>query len=321
MLCPEAELSAGSDICEVTLAHLRPAVHRTILVVDVAGFGDRSRTNEHQLAVRAGLYRALQRAFEIAGIPWTDCLCEDRGDGVYLLASSLIPKVRFVEDLPGALVAELREHNGNHPDEARIRLRMALHAGEIRFDAHGKISQASILAFRLVDAPALKSALADSTAELALIVSPYFYDEVVRHAPQANPDSFHEVTVTVKETTTSAWISLPAPLDRPRQTPVHHNGSVSMSPDLFYAAVDIMELIPCMSTENDRALVIKRLRPAIAGSIRYHPGRRSHVMSILDTCRDYTGGVGELLAAMANIERADSLPLQRLVDLLGGTTT
>jgi tetratricopeptide (TPR) repeat protein len=34
-------------------------VHRTILVVDVQGFGDRRRTNPHQLAVRDGLYQAL----------------------------------------------------------------------------------------------------------------------------------------------------------------------------------------------------------------------------------------------------------------------
>jgi hypothetical protein len=37
-----------------------PAVHRTIVVVDIEGFGDQRRTNPHQLAARDGLYRTLR---------------------------------------------------------------------------------------------------------------------------------------------------------------------------------------------------------------------------------------------------------------------
>jgi len=63
--------------------HLR-AVHRTIVVVDVEGFGDRRRTNRHQVAVRQGLYRALREAFTGSGIAWADCDRADRGDGVFI---------------------------------------------------------------------------------------------------------------------------------------------------------------------------------------------------------------------------------------------
>ena len=38
---------------------LSPAVHRTIVAVDVEGFGDRHRINPHQVAVREGLYLSL----------------------------------------------------------------------------------------------------------------------------------------------------------------------------------------------------------------------------------------------------------------------
>jgi hypothetical protein len=89
----------------------RPAVHRTVLVVDVEGFGDRRRTNPRQVAVRDGLYRALRRALQAADIEWEDCHCEDRGDGVFVLAPADVPKARFVECLPGALVAALQAHN------------------------------------------------------------------------------------------------------------------------------------------------------------------------------------------------------------------
>ena len=47
----------------------RLAVHRTIVVVDVEGFGDQRRTNRDQVAVRDGLYRAMREAFGRAGIP------------------------------------------------------------------------------------------------------------------------------------------------------------------------------------------------------------------------------------------------------------
>ena len=93
----------------------RLAVHRTILVVDVEGFGAQRRTNCHQLAVRAGLYRALQKAFGKANIPWMDCHREDRGDGALVLAPPEVSKAHFVHPLPHEITKGLREHNSMHP--------------------------------------------------------------------------------------------------------------------------------------------------------------------------------------------------------------
>ena len=90
------------------------AVHRTIVVVDVEGFGDQRRTNRDQVAVRDGLYRALRDAFGRAGIAWEDCGREDRGDGVFVLVPAEVPKGLLAESLPSALVAALRAHNGAH---------------------------------------------------------------------------------------------------------------------------------------------------------------------------------------------------------------
>src|SRR5687767_942656 len=126
---------------------LRHAVHRTVVVVDVEGFGDSSRTTPHQLEVREGLYSALRRAFDAAGIPWDDCEHEDRGDGVFVLARAELPKGPFVETLPDALAAELRAHNATHSQPERIRLRMALHAGEVAYDEHGVTAGSVNLAF------------------------------------------------------------------------------------------------------------------------------------------------------------------------------
>src|SRR6266496_1302660 len=138
------------------MASPQPAVHRTILVVDVEGFGDRRRTNLHRVAVRDGMYRALRRAFGDAGVPWADCHHEDRGDGVFVLIPGDMPKGPLLESLPVALVRALREHNRMRCAEERIRLRMALHAGEVNCDDYGAAGESVNLAFRLLDADPLK---------------------------------------------------------------------------------------------------------------------------------------------------------------------
>jgi hypothetical protein len=204
--------------------HDRPAEHRIILVVDVEDFTDRRRNNKHQLAVRRALYRVLRLAFKDADISWDACKHEDRGDGVFTLAPATAHKAPFVDHLPTALAARLRDHNATHCAEEQIRLRMALHAGEVEFDAHGTTSTAINQTFRLVDAGPLKSVLADSPGVLALIVSVWYFDEVVRHCEHVDHRTFRraEVETSDREEELSGWISVPdhpyeIRTDRPRR--------------------------------------------------------------------------------------------------------
>lgn len=184
-----------------------PAVHRTILVVDVANFASPCRANHHQVAVRHGLYQALKEAFHAAGIPWECCTREDRGDGVLILAPPEIVKSSFVAGFPGALAAALRMHNATHAVQESIRLRMAVHAGEVNYDEYGVTGAAVNLTFRLVDAPPLKAELAGSPGVLAVIASDWFYDDVVRHTPAGEPTTYRRVLVVAKETITTGWVA------------------------------------------------------------------------------------------------------------------
>ena len=77
------------------------------------------------------LYGALKQAFKRVGVEWGGCYHEDRGDGALVLAPPEEPKAIFVESLPDELVIALDEHNGTHCEQEQIRLRMALHAGEV----------------------------------------------------------------------------------------------------------------------------------------------------------------------------------------------
>ena len=183
------------------------AVHRSIVLVDIEGFGDQRRTNADQVTVRDGLYRVMQDAFSHAGIAWENCDHEDRGDGVFVLVPAEVPKGLLVEELPSALVTALHVHNDQRRGLERIRMRMALHAGEVRYDEHGVTGAAVNMAFRLLEASDLKAVLASSPDVLAVIASSWFFEEVVRHGDAAA--GYHRVEVVVKETATTGWICLP----------------------------------------------------------------------------------------------------------------
>jgi hypothetical protein len=189
--------------------HQQLPVHRTIMVVDVERFGDPARTNLNQLAVRDGLYKAMAQAFRKSGVVWANCVSEDRGDGALILIPPDVPKICLATSLPGRLVAAVSWHNARYAIPERMRLRVALHAGEVYRDAHGVAGTAINHAFRLVEAPALRSALDASPGVLALIVSDWLFSEVVRHDPAAVPGLYRQVQVVVKETVAVGWIRLP----------------------------------------------------------------------------------------------------------------
>jgi tetratricopeptide (TPR) repeat protein len=167
--------------------------------------------------VREGLYWILNRAFSRAGVSWADCDHEDCGDGVLALIPPFVPKSVLVESLPGELVRALRRYNGRHQVEQQIRLRLALHAGEIHYDDHGVAGRAVNLAFRLLEARALKEAVARTAHCLAIITSSWFFEEVVWHSLRADRARYRPVRVAVKETETTAWIWVP---DAPVRSPV-----------------------------------------------------------------------------------------------------
>jgi class 3 adenylate cyclase len=187
----------------------RLAVHRSVLVVDVEEYGQEWRTTPHRLAVRKGLDLALRRAFDDTGLPWADCRVDDCGDGAFVLIPPQVPKALLIEALPYALADALRQHNRRHAAEERIRLRMALHAGEIAFDDRGVTAPAINRAFRLLDAEPVRRALRDSPGVLVVVTSEWFFEEVVRHNGTIDPMTFRPAEVTVKETVTTGWLCCP----------------------------------------------------------------------------------------------------------------
>jgi Effector-associated domain 2 len=297
-------------------------VHQTICVMDIAGYGGMERTRTNYVTIRNGLFLSVQQAFKEAEIPWNDCYHENTGDGRLILAPATVPKAHFAATLPNALHDALRQYNEERPAKETIKLRMALHAGEITYDEHGVAATAIIHACRLLDALPLKSALADSPGTLGMIASNWFFDDVIRHRPEHEPAAYHKIAVVVKETIDSGWIrlvghELPAGALEPLA-----NVAVVATPDLkpasreFYEVVDALEQIPCLQSEHSRTFILEQL--TFAGAITYFPNRRAHLTSILRSCLDYDEGVSQLVLAVTNLESARSIPVKRLIALLTG---
>ena len=77
-----------------------------------------------------------------------------------------------------------------------------------------------------------------------LIVSDWFYDEVVRHYPAAEPSAFRKVHVVVKETDMSAWVRVIEPGKTPAQPDTEQAASASVF-SAFSAPAPVALAIAC----------------------------------------------------------------------------
>ena len=312
-----------------------------MVLVDVEHFGDPERTDHHRLSVRDGVYGSLASAFAEAHIPWQDCEIHDCGDGAMVLVPAQVSKSRIVQLLPDQLVTALAKHNADREPKARVRLRLALHAGEVHHDERGPCGDALNFAFRLLDAVAAKQLLALSSGLLVVIASELLYQGVIRHDPEAAPGEYRQVGFTTKETQSVAWLRIPGdgeafavtPPGPDARMPVSvGNGRVEHSLEdqlkqvlavedrRFPRAprvelVDALLAVPLLAQESGRQLVLSHLRPALATAVPYYPQARLHVFSLLNTCVNYRGGFEELLSVVRLLE-GDSIAVTRLDDIV-----
>ncbi|CCH28236.1 hypothetical protein ABZ816_36905 [Actinosynnema sp. NPDC047251] len=193
------------------LAPSRP-LHRTVVVFDIAGYG--RRDNRAQVRARAALHTVVRRAFRAAGVPRRRLVTEDRGDGLIVLVPPTVSKVDVLEPLVPLLGAELLGV------AERIRLRMAVHAGELVRDPYGWVGADLNTACRLVDsAPLYEAQHATPEADLVVMVSDVVHRAVVRHGYRGiRTTDYRPVRVVCKEVDEPAWVHVPPTALRPSRT-------------------------------------------------------------------------------------------------------
>jgi hypothetical protein len=190
-----------------------------MIAVDIVSFGDPARDDDVRICLRHALYQILEQAFDDSSVAWQACLREDHGDGLLIVAPAGVPTAALIDPLVDRLRAGLRRHNRMSSEPAKIRLRMAIHAGHTYLDANGVTGHAVISLFRMLEAPAFKRIFAVRPADFGLIASDYIYDEVIRHGPGLiDPEMYHSITVRLKETHARAWVYFPSALSPARKS-------------------------------------------------------------------------------------------------------
>jgi hypothetical protein len=166
----------------------------------------------------------LRQTLVAAGVDPQHAAFVDIGDGVMVLFDPQLATARVVDVATGRLGAALAELNGRVPGHERLRLRIALHRGEVLIDAHGFVGGALVEASRLSNAAVLREQLEATAADMALIVSDQAWKQLLGSRPEpAGRWGFHLVEFTAHGVTTRAWMQVPDPPTRTRSatTPPH----------------------------------------------------------------------------------------------------
>lgn len=181
-----------------------------MFAVDIADFTRPDRDEEIRIHQHKALYEILEEAFHGSGMPWSECHREDRGDGALVVLPPGTPGQGIIEPLPERLRHLIRRYNRLTLEPARMQLRAAAHIGPVYPDDHGLVGDDINLLYRMLDARPLRRVLAESCAELALIVSGYMYDSLVRrHPSMIDPALFRQLKTRVKRTRVQGWLLVP----------------------------------------------------------------------------------------------------------------
>jgi len=180
----------------------------TIVLIDIANFGARTRNDRDRRRIRAALYQISQSLFANPDRQHYYHR-EDRGDGILLVIPPHVPTSSIVDRILDHLVTLLRRYNSTATLPTRIQMRVALHVGPVVSDAHGVDGRAIIHAARLLDAPALRRHLAETGADLGFITSPFVYDTIIQPNPgPVDPVVYQQLKCQVKKQAFNAWMYL-----------------------------------------------------------------------------------------------------------------
>jgi hypothetical protein len=171
-------------------------VHRTIVAVDIEA--STARTDAAKARLRTVMYDVLESALRSCGITHDhhDPLI-DRGDGALVLIHPVdhAPKTLLLNKFIPTLHELLTEYGAHNPDP--LRLRAAIHAGEIYQDRRGWFGEALDFTCRLLDSPESKAALRRTQKPLVLVVSDHIFHTVIRHTCDDNPHETYTPLINI----------------------------------------------------------------------------------------------------------------------------
>ncbi len=323
-----------------------PSGQCSLLATDIASSANRERTDDVLRRLRMVLYDLAEESFDGSRVPFDRCYWEDRGDGMIIIVPLDFHTSVLVSPLLDWIKHGLDRHNKLSSEIAQIKLRIALHIGDVCWDGRGLVGTAVNHVFRLLDAPALKAALSAPGTCLAFIASARVYEDVIRHGPGlVDPGDYRQEDVRVKETTATGWIrslssstgttgsatgtdvvaraqpgspATTAAAGKPQAaidlTP--GTGAPQLPPAVAFDMVERFLSIRVIADTHGRDELVLALRKEIAAVIPRYPNARMDMWGILRTCLDFPAGLAELMTLVRKFA-GDSLPVRDLEDEVG----
>ena len=176
----------------------------TVVLSDASGFGG-APTASDRLLIRDALRTLMDTALQ--GIP--DMWTKDRGDHFLTVVPPSTPTAEVMSQLLKELPAAIEQHNKNQPASARFQLRLAINVGPVYGDAAYVYGEAINVAEPLLKASQFDEASVNSTASLAIVISPFVYETVIKYGPDpAEMASYTPVPVEVGGSSTTAWMKV-----------------------------------------------------------------------------------------------------------------
>ena len=201
--------------------------HRSIVALDIEQ--STSRPDSVKAELRRALYHLFDQSLRTAGIGSRHRdRFTDRGDGLLALVHPVdqAPKALLLNRVVPALGKLLLDYNAAIPpgglQRHQLRVRVVVHAGEVHYDTNGCFGEALDIAFRLLDAPAVKKTLRTTAGPLTLVISGDIYHTIVRHSyDDIDQHNFHSlVRVRIAGNRYAGWIYIPEATRQPKVTEI-----------------------------------------------------------------------------------------------------
>ncbi|WP_250284134.1 hypothetical protein [Frankia sp. CiP1_Cm_nod2] len=187
-------------------------VNRRLVVVDIEGSSERDTPT--QVDLRHRLKLVVEDGLDAVGLSarhGTAPSIQDRYDSLLIAIDPAVSLADLTDTFLDRLATALRHDRKRASPAARMRLRVAIHDGDVLIDDDVISGRHAVEVCRLVDADPLREAFtAAPEADLAVIVSDRVYQSVVAEDyGRVPPSAYQRVDVTIKSLRTRAWIYVP----------------------------------------------------------------------------------------------------------------
>jgi hypothetical protein len=163
------------------LPGVRP-LNRTILALDIEAYSGGHRTDPIRVRLRRLLRGWCWMLLTRSGLRRDQWEQSDTGDGLLLSIDPHLPRDVLLTSMIAGLPGILARHNRRRAGGERLRLRLAVHAGDVLADPRPLVGEAVNDACRLLDSAMLRACLLATGQPLVVIASQAIYDSIIKHA-------------------------------------------------------------------------------------------------------------------------------------------